>query len=323
MFAPTKTYRRWHRKVNKNQRRFAIVSAIAASSSTALVLARGHRINQVPEIPLVVKDDTLVKTEKTKFAVKALQALHAYNDVEKVKHSKKLRAGKGKMRNRRYVQRRGPLIVFHQFGHFLRAFRNLPGVEMCNVNKLNLLQLAPGGHLGRFIIWTQSALGRLDALYGTYRRGSTLKVGYKLPRPVLTNADLGRLINSQEVQAHLRKKKGHKKHAVHKKNPLSNLGVMLKLNPYHKTVVRRAILHDRASKAKRSAWKKNRKDAKKVKKDAKKGKKPADAAAAAADASKAKPAAAAADAAKKDAKPKKAKGKPTYQRVTFIRKLHF
>jgi len=43
MFGPTKTYRRWHRKVNKNQRRYAIVSALAASSSTALVLARGHR----------------------------------------------------------------------------------------------------------------------------------------------------------------------------------------------------------------------------------------------------------------------------------------
>lgn len=29
-----------------------------------------------------------------------------------VKDSKKIRAGKGKMRNRRYVMRRGPLIIY-------------------------------------------------------------------------------------------------------------------------------------------------------------------------------------------------------------------
>jgi hypothetical protein len=32
---------------------------------------------------------------------------------------------------------------------------------MLNVDKLNLLKLAPGGHVGRFIIWTQSAFDRL------------------------------------------------------------------------------------------------------------------------------------------------------------------
>lgn len=31
MFAPTKPWRRWHRKINVNQRRYALVSAIAAS----------------------------------------------------------------------------------------------------------------------------------------------------------------------------------------------------------------------------------------------------------------------------------------------------
>ena len=28
------------------------------------------------------------------------------------------------------------------------------------------MQLAPGGHLGRFIIWTKSAFSKLDELYG-------------------------------------------------------------------------------------------------------------------------------------------------------------
>ena len=54
MFAPTKVWRRWHVKVNQNQRRFAVVSALAASALPSLVLARGHRIEEVEEVPLVV-----------------------------------------------------------------------------------------------------------------------------------------------------------------------------------------------------------------------------------------------------------------------------
>jgi len=56
MFAPTKTWRRWHRKVNVKQRRYAIVSAIAASGIPGLVLAKGHKIEETPEVPLVLSD---------------------------------------------------------------------------------------------------------------------------------------------------------------------------------------------------------------------------------------------------------------------------
>ena len=49
MFAPTKVFRRWHRRVNVAQRRFATVSAIAASGVPALVQARGHVIDKVAD----------------------------------------------------------------------------------------------------------------------------------------------------------------------------------------------------------------------------------------------------------------------------------
>lgn len=42
MFAPTKTWRRWHRKIGVNQKRYAMVSAIAATSSPALVMSKGE-----------------------------------------------------------------------------------------------------------------------------------------------------------------------------------------------------------------------------------------------------------------------------------------
>jgi len=56
MYSPTKVWRRWHRKINVNQKRYAVVSAIAASALPALVMARGHKIEAVPEVPLVVSD---------------------------------------------------------------------------------------------------------------------------------------------------------------------------------------------------------------------------------------------------------------------------
>merc|ERR1712132_2474 len=75
------------------------------------------------------------------------------------------------MRNRRRVQRRGPLIVYDQKSSLVKAFKNIPGIELCCVERLNLLQLAPGGHLGRFIVWTSSAFNALDSIYGSEVQG--------------------------------------------------------------------------------------------------------------------------------------------------------
>ena len=72
MFAPTKTYRRWHRKVSVNQRRYAVVSALAASALPALVMARGHRIESVAELPLVISS-AMESVNKTRAATEVLQ----------------------------------------------------------------------------------------------------------------------------------------------------------------------------------------------------------------------------------------------------------
>lgn len=93
MFAPTKTWRRWHRKINQKQRRYAMCSALAASALPALVMARGHRVDEIPEVPLVVSD-SIESLQKTSAAVKLLKAVNAFGDVEKCKDSKKIRAGK-------------------------------------------------------------------------------------------------------------------------------------------------------------------------------------------------------------------------------------
>merc|ERR1719203_1262773 len=109
--------------------------------------------------------------------------------------------------------------------------RNIPGVETACVDRLNLLKLAPGGNFGRFIIWTEGAFDKLNAMYGTEGSNSPLKKGYHLPRAQMENADVSRIINSDEVQSVLRPKlEAPKKFAV-KKNPLKNPMVMARLNP--------------------------------------------------------------------------------------------
>ena len=52
-----------------------------------------------------------------------LKAINADLDEEKVRHSRKLRAGRGKMRRRNYRQRRGPLIVHSGESNIISAFR--------------------------------------------------------------------------------------------------------------------------------------------------------------------------------------------------------
>merc|ERR1711978_432423 len=258
MFAPTKTYRRWHRKVNVAQKRYAIASAIAATGVPALVMAKGHRVDHVAELPLVISDKIQSYT-KTKEAHIFLKKSKAYSDIEQVYKSKRFRAGKGKMRDRKRIMKKGPLVIYDQDQGLSKAFRNIPGIETCSVDHLNLLKLAPGGHVGRFCIWTESAFKKLDSIYGTWKKESKEKSNYNLPMPKMTNTDLSRLLKSEEIQSAVRAPKKEKIRRVVKKNPLKNVRVMQRLNPYAAVAKRNAILTEEArKKAKEAAVAKRR-----------------------------------------------------------------
>jgi len=275
MFNPTKTWRRWHRKTNVTQKRHALAAAISATGVPALVMARGHQIDSVPELPLVVSD-AANKIEKTKDAVALLCGLGIDADLEKVKESKKIRAGRGKARNRRYVMRKGPLIVHNldketesAGASLAKSFRNIPGVDICHVDRLNLLQLAPGGAFGRLVVYTEGAVKRLAQLYGTYKGGSVLKKGYTLPRSVMTNTDISRIINSNEIQSVLCAKKEPKvvKASRQRKNPLKNASVLGRLSPWALTVKKLgAKAHVRGSAVQKMLEKKSKRNADAAKK---------------------------------------------------------
>merc|ERR1712113_423003 len=237
MAHPLQTWRRWHRKVNLNQRRHALASAVAATACAPLVVARGHRVMSVNQLPLIL-DDAVGQVSKTRDAIALLKSLGIWDDVRRVLANKQLRAGKGKLRDRRHKHRRGPLFVVDEGAESLRrALRNIPGCDICNVNRLNIRQLAPGGHLGRFCVWTQSAFAALERIFGNGKAASHVKGGYRLQNEVVSNADLNGLITSDAIQSVLREAKVQPQRTRGtKSNPLKNRKALDKLNPYAKVL---------------------------------------------------------------------------------------
>jgi large subunit ribosomal protein L4e len=157
---PPKTEKKLRERINKKERRLAIRSAIAATKDKKLVGSRGHVVDKVKELPLVVVDD-FEKINKSKQARGVLEKLGLWQDVERVAGSRKIRAGRGKMRGRRYRRAVGPLLVISEDHGVRRAMRNLPGIDVIYVNNLNAEQLAPGGDPSRLTLWTESAIKKL------------------------------------------------------------------------------------------------------------------------------------------------------------------
>jgi len=252
MFAPLKTWRKWHKKCNVNQRRYAMTSAIAAAGVPALVMAKGHAIDSVPEVPLVVENG-VQDYKKTKQAVEMLKKVGAWDDVKRVYATRRMRAGRGKMRDRTHVQKLGPAVVYAQDNGIVKAFRNIPGVTLLNVEQLNILRIAPGGHVGRFLIFTQDAFESLDKIYGDFSEGSSKKNNWSIPTAVIQNSDLQAMLQSEEIQSALNApKKSDTIRRTMKKNPLNNIRAMLKLNPNVATMKRAAYRLEAAANAKKA-----------------------------------------------------------------------
>lgn len=142
-------------KINKKEKAKAIRSAIAATVNTELVAARGHKFEG--DAAIVVEDafEAIAKTAEVR---KALIALGVGADLERAKLSKKIRAGRGKTRGRRYKQAVSVLVV--TAGKF-NAANNIAGVDSVQVTELNANVLAPGCAAGRLTVWTEAAVKKL------------------------------------------------------------------------------------------------------------------------------------------------------------------
>jgi large subunit ribosomal protein L4e len=149
-------------KINKKEYLTALKSAIACTAKEDLVLRRGHKF-KVPEFPLVVSKE-IEELKRTREVKEVLQKLGVWPDVERAKTGKKIRAGKGKRRGRKYRKPVGPLLVIGEDKGIALAARNLPGVDVVSVKELTVEKLAPGGVPGRLTVWTESAIRELGEM---------------------------------------------------------------------------------------------------------------------------------------------------------------
>ncbi len=153
------------KRIPRKESRLALCSAIAATASKEVIISRGHCIDNVPEIPLVVAD-SIEELTKTGELEAALTNLGVLSDLYRVRYSRKIRAGKGKYRGRKMKSAAGPLIVVAKNKGIFEAANNLLGLTVTEVRRLNAEMLAPGTQPGRLTLWTSGAIEKLAKIYG-------------------------------------------------------------------------------------------------------------------------------------------------------------
>jgi len=151
------------KKINKKERHLALLSAISATEKHALILKRGHKVEDIKTFPIVI-DDKFQTIKRTSQIVEILEKIGLKNELTRAKSGISIRAGKGKRRGRKYKKPVGPLIVIKDNFGIYKAARNIPGVDVINIVELSCNKLAPGTHSGRLVVWTQSAMKNLNKL---------------------------------------------------------------------------------------------------------------------------------------------------------------
>ena len=166
----------WSQKLNSKQRRNARNSAIAATADRDMVAERGHRFDDSVRFPIVIENyvesrdgsdekydiEALPLLYSTRKFVAMMEGLGLGADLERAKNGRGIRAGKGKMRGRRFRTPKSILLVVASKEGLHKAAANVPGVDVVATKDLCAEDLAPGGDAGRLTVWTKQAIGALE-----------------------------------------------------------------------------------------------------------------------------------------------------------------
>ncbi|MBE6514119.1 MAG: 50S ribosomal protein L4 [Candidatus Methanomethylophilaceae archaeon] len=162
---PPRPERIWAQKVNKKELKIAKASALAATGCADCVKARGHQFDDKVSFPIVV-EDAFQDVKTTAEVVEVFEKIGIAYDIERAKEGRKIRAGRGTMRNRKYRTPVSVLVVVsseERDAPIFKSAANIPGVTVEEVKTLNTSVLAPGGDAGRLTVYTKSAI---DAIGG-------------------------------------------------------------------------------------------------------------------------------------------------------------
>ncbi len=162
---PPRPDRNIHEEVNEKERVMALLSALAATSRIELVRKRGHNFT-CEKLPVIVTGDVENIISKAREAKVLLEKIGVWSDIERSYEKIRIRAGKGKMRGRRYVEPNSVLFILSKYSvPFAKAVRNFPGVDIATPRNLSVLHLAPGGVPGRLTVISIPALKELEEKY--------------------------------------------------------------------------------------------------------------------------------------------------------------
>lgn len=156
---PPKSEKDFSLKINISERKKAIRSALSATMDKSLVESRGHKLGMHYPILLESKAEAL---SKTKDVYNMLTHLGLKEELSRVKE-RKVRAGIGKIRGRKYVKKRGMLLVVSSRCSMMKSASNIPGLEISEVRNLNAEMLAPGTNAGRLTIYTDKAINEMKS----------------------------------------------------------------------------------------------------------------------------------------------------------------
>lgn len=155
---PPKADKIFDKKINAKENTLAIRSALAATMDKNLVSERGHNI---PEGYPFVIDNAVEKIAKTKELILILKKLGFEKELKRTE-KKKIRAGKGKSRSRKYITKTGLLLITAENAPLMKSVGNVLGFEVATTEYLNAKLLAPGGVPGRMVLFSQAAIEKIN-----------------------------------------------------------------------------------------------------------------------------------------------------------------
>jgi len=161
---PPKAEKNWKKKMNKKEMLLARKSALSAVVNEEIVKQRGHIFDENVTLPIILVDE-FEDVNKVKDMISIMKKIGVYEDIERAKNGKHIRAGKGKRRGRKYKVPKSLLLVVKKKENVKKAADNLVGVDIVTPEELNVEHLAPGGDAGRLAIFTKEAIKLMEEKY--------------------------------------------------------------------------------------------------------------------------------------------------------------
>jgi large subunit ribosomal protein L4e len=143
------------RKINKKELTVALDSAL---SGTFDLKSLEHKYSIKVPVSAIVADKKILDL-KTKDFIAFLKTTFQSSFV-KLLQKKKVRAGSGKSRGRRYKSNAGLLCVIASDEKMNRS-----GIDVVQAKELDIADLAPNGEPGRFTIYTEKALKEIEGVW--------------------------------------------------------------------------------------------------------------------------------------------------------------